>query len=145
MTALRKILIVEEEPVVAAKVARAPAAKFHVMIGNAPVQARAAAPEAAGGTLKNIALFLAAPFIGLAYVVALPFVGFALLAFMAGRAAAEIEAVKTVGVALKNIGMMIAAPFIGLAYVVFFPLIGLAMLAGMGGRAVVEAGARRMR
>ena len=145
MTALRKILVVEEEPVVAAKAAQAPAAKLYLMTGKAPMEARAAAPEAAGGTLKNIALFLAAPFIGLAYITALPFVGLGLLAFMAARAAVKIEAVKTVGLMLKTGGMMIAAPFIGLACVVFFPFIGLTMLAGMGGRVAVEAGARRMR
>ncbi|MGD0562300.1 MAG: hypothetical protein ABSA66_04360 [Roseiarcus sp.] len=135
MTALRKILVVEEEPVVAAKVTRAPAAKFHVVTGDAPAAQRAAAPEAAGGAVKNIALFFAAPFIGLAYIVALPFVGLGLLAVIAARAAAKIEAVKTVG-------MLIAAPFIGLACVVFFPFIGLALLAGMGGRAMVEAARR---
>ncbi|MGO9008172.1 MAG: hypothetical protein ACLQIQ_07305 [Beijerinckiaceae bacterium] len=145
MTALRKILVVEEEPVVATEVARAPAAKFYVMTGDAPVEPHAAAPDAAGGTLKNIALFVAAPFIGLAYIVALPFVGLGLAAVMAARAAAKIEALKRLGLALKTGGMMIAAPFIGLAFVVFFPFVGVAMLAGMGGRAAVEAGARRMR
>ena len=69
MTALRKILI-EEEPVFAAPVARAPAVKLYVVANNAP--AEAAAPEAAGSALKNIVLFFAAPFIGLAYIVALP-------------------------------------------------------------------------
>jgi hypothetical protein len=44
MTALRKILVVEEEPAVATKVAGAPAAKLYVMTGNAPVEARAACP-----------------------------------------------------------------------------------------------------
>jgi hypothetical protein len=107
------------------------------MTGKAPMEARAAAPEAAGGTLKNIALFLAAPFIGLAYITALPFVGLGLLAFMAARAAVKIEAVRTGG-------MMIAAPFIGLACVVFFPLVGLAILAWMGGRAALGAGAPHM-
>ena len=34
---------------------------------------------AAGGTAKNVALFLAAPFIGLAYALAFPFAGLALL------------------------------------------------------------------
>jgi hypothetical protein len=144
MTALRKILVVEEEPVVATKVARAPAGKFRVVTGE-PAEPRAEAPEAGGGVLKNIALFFAAPFIGLAYVVALPFVGLGFLAFKAARAAARTEAAKAVGPALKTGGMLIAAPFIGLACVVFFPFVGLAMLAGMGGRAMVEAGARRMR
>jgi len=141
MTALRKILVIEEEPVVAAKAAQAPAAKFHVITGNAPVEARAAAPEAVGGTLKNIALFLAAPFFALAYIVALPFVGLGLLAVMAARAAAKIEAVKKLGLALKNIGMVIAAPVLGLAFIVFIPFVGLAMLAWMGGRAVLGAAA----
>ncbi len=137
MTALRKILVVEEEPVVAAKVFRAPVAKFRVVTGNAPAEPRAAAPQEVGGALKNIALFLAAPFIGLAYIVALPFVGLGFLAFMAARALAKIEAVKTVA-------MLIAAPFIGLACVAFFPFVGLAMLAWMGGRAVFRAEAPRM-
>jgi len=39
------------------------------------------------GTARNIALFLAAPFIGLAYAVALPFVGAGALVWMAIRAA----------------------------------------------------------
>jgi|ERR1039458_7774006 hypothetical protein len=136
MTALRKILI-EEEPVVATKVGPAPAAKLYVITGNAPVEVHAAAPEAAGGTLKNIALFLVAPFIGLAYVTALPLVGLVMLAIMAARAVARYEAVKAIGRAVKPTAMIVAAPFIGLAYMVLFPFIGLAMLTWMGGRAMV--------
>jgi len=95
-----------------------------------PAGAEVAAVEAAGiGTvLKNIALFFAAPFIGLAYIIALPFVGFAVLAALAARAAAKTETVKAVGVALKHVGMLIAAPFIGLAYIVLVPIIGLGLL-----------------
>src|SRR5665811_2082138 len=112
MTTLRKILI-EEEPVFAAPVARAPATKLYVVTNNAPAEA-AAAPETTGSVLKNIILFFAAPFIGLAYIVALPFVGLAVLAVLAGRAAAEkIEVVNTVGLALKHGGLMIAAPVFG--------------------------------
>src|ERR1035441_1778414 len=120
MTALRKFLI-EEEPVVATKVTRAPAAKLYVVTDNAPVEARAAAPEAAGGTLKNVLLFLAAPFIGLAYIVAFPLVGFAVLAVLAVRAAAKFAAVRTAGLVLKHAGLVIAAPLLGLAYVILFP------------------------
>ncbi len=107
----------------------------------APIEAEAPRAESAGvaGTLKNIALFVAAPFIGLAYVIALPFVGFAVLAYMAARAAAELAAVRAAFRPLRTVGMMIAAPFIGLAFVAFFPFVGLAMLAWMGGRAVVGA------
>ena len=80
MTAVRKILI-QEEPVVAVTVARAPAAKLYVVSNNA-APAEAAAPATAGSASKNIALFFAAPFIGLAYIVALPFVGLAVLAVL---------------------------------------------------------------
>jgi hypothetical protein len=136
MNAARKILI-EEAPVAAATVARAPA-KLYVVTNNAPADVEA--PEAAGGTLKNIALFFAAPFIGLAYIIALPFVGLAVLTVLAGRLAARYEAVNNAAVALKNVGLAIAAPMLGLVYVVFFPLIGLAVLAWLGGRAVVGTG-----
>ena len=134
MTALRKILI-EEEPVFVAPVARAPATKLYVVTNTAPAEA-AAAPETAGNMLKNIVLFFAAPFIGLAYIVALPFVGLAVLAMLAGRTAAKYEAVKTAALVLKNVALVVAAPVLGLAYVVLFPFIGLAALAWMGGRAV---------
>ena len=134
MTALRKILI-EEEPVFAAPVARAPAAKLYVVTNIAPAEA-AAAPETAGNVLKNIVLFFAAPFIGLAYIVALPFVGLAVLAMLAARAIAKYEAVKTAARALKNVALAVAAPVLGLAYVVLFPFIGLAALAWLAGRAV---------
>src|ERR1019366_7735756 len=100
MTALRKILI-EEEPVFAAPVARAPATKLYVVTNHWPAVA-AAAPETTGSVLNNIVLFFAAPFIGLAYIVGLPFVGLAVLAMLAGLGAGvKYEAVRTVGVALK--------------------------------------------
>ena len=108
MTALRKILI-EEEPVVTtnAMVARAPTPKLYVVATKAPIEATEATPEAAGGALKNILLFFAAPFIGLAYIVAFPLVGIAVLALVAARAAAKIEAVRTVGLALKHVVMQL--------------------------------------
>jgi hypothetical protein len=138
MTALRKILI-EEEPVLATKVARAPVTKLYVVANDAPAKAPAAAPEAAGNALTNIVLFFAAPFIGLIYIIAFPLVGLAALAVLAGRVLAKYEAVKTTALVVKNVGLMVAAPVLGLAYVVLFPFIGLAALAWMGGRAVVAA------
>jgi hypothetical protein len=45
------------------------------------------AAPASRGTAKNIGLFLAAPFIGLAYLVALPFAGLVMLARLSARAA----------------------------------------------------------
>lgn len=129
MTALRKIRI-EEEPA-ANVVVRAPAPKLYVVTNNAPAEA----PEAAGGTLKNVALFLAAPFIGLAYIIALPIVGLVVLAVLAGRVAAKFNAIRKAGRVLKHVGLAVAAPFVGLAYVVFFPFIALGALLWVAGKA----------
>jgi hypothetical protein len=100
------------------------------IVAEAPV-----AEVATAGGLKNVALFFAAPFIGLAYIVALPFYGLAVLAMLAARVAGKNENLRVLGVALKQIAMAIAAPFVGLAFVVFFPVIGLALLLGMAGKA----------
>lgn len=128
MTALRKILV-EEEPVVTETVARAPAARLYVVA--------TAEPEKTGNALINVVLFFLAPFVGLAYVIALPFVGLGAIAVLAARALAKYEAVATLGAAVKTVGLVIAAPLVALAYVVFFPFIGLGTLAWLGGRAVL--------
>ena len=135
MTALRKIRI-EEETVFTAPVGRTP--KLYVVATNLPAEAEAEK----GNVLKNILLFFAAPFFGLAYIVALPFVGLAVLAVVAGRVAAKYTAVRTTAHILKNVGMAVAAPVLGLAYIVFFPAIGLAALVWIAGRAAVGAPAR---
>ena len=104
--------------------------------------APSAKPAALASALKNIALFLAAPFIGLAYIVALPFVGLAFLAVMAARiAAAKFGAIRIVGRVLRQVGLLIAAPFVGLAFFVVLPFAGLAMLAWTAARAALGAGA----
>jgi CheY-like chemotaxis protein len=112
----------------------------------AAVPAAAEAPqveaEVSESALKNIALFLAAPFIALAYVIALPFVGLGLLAVMAVRAAAKRTSIRTIGLALKTAVLIVSAPFIALAYIVVFPFIGLALMAWIGGRALIGRGAR---
>jgi CheY-like chemotaxis protein len=102
----------------------------------APVEAPRAEPAVRGSALLNILLFFAAPFIGLAYIVALPFVGLGVMAVLATRAALKIDKVRAVAVTLKNIAMVFAAPVFGLAYVVLFPFIGLASLLWLAGRAV---------
>jgi CheY-like chemotaxis protein len=114
-------------PAVAADVVVLPVA------GKAPVAETGSALSA----LKNIALFFAAPFIGLAYIVALPIVGLGVFAMLAVRAASKVEAVRSVTRTLRHLGMFIAAPFLGLAAVVFFPFVGLAMLMWMAGKAAV--------
>jgi hypothetical protein len=134
MTAVRKIRF--EEPVVATNAAPVRAAKLYVVTSNAPAEA----PEATGNALKNVALFFAAPFIGLAYIVALPFVGLGFMAVLAWRTAARFAALRTAALLLKNTVLVVAAPVVGLAYVVFFPFIGLAALAYLGGRAAFARG-----
>lgn len=136
MTALRKVRVHHEEPAPAA-VTRAPA-KIYAF----PPKAGTAAPESPATVTKNIALFLAAPFIGLAYIAAFPLVGLGFLAVLIARAAAKFSAVRTVARICRHVGMAVAAPFIGLAYVVFFPVICLGLLAWTGGRAIAGTNVR---
>src|SRR5665811_1714296 len=116
------------------------AAKNRRMLINALPEAAAVPevePAASGSALINILLFFAAPFIGLAYIIALPIVGLGAIAVLAVRAAVKYDAVRTVAVTLKTIAMVFAAPVFGLAYVVLFPFIGLATLFWLAGRAVL--------
>jgi len=96
-------------------------------------------PAAGGlvGLVKNIALFIAAPFIGLAYIAALPFVGIGALAYFAFSAGNKNGTFKAFAVTLKHVSMVLAAPFFGLAYMILFPFIGIALLLWMGGKAAV--------
>jgi CheY-like chemotaxis protein len=109
----------------------------------ARAEAAAAAPMPAPaarvqGAWKGFALFLAAPFIGLFYLVVGPLVGLAVLAWMGAKAIAENRVARKVGGFLKNVGLFIAAPFIGLLYAMLFPFIGLGMLAWTGVRALAK-------
>jgi hypothetical protein len=79
----------------------------------------------AARTLKNVALFVAAPFIGLVYAMALPLVGLVMLSMMAARAFAGSPAKA----AVKNVLLLAAAPFVGLAYAVAMPFVGIALIA----------------
>jgi CheY-like chemotaxis protein len=108
----------------------------------AVAEAPVAEEPAKENVVKNVLLFFAAPFIGLAYIIALPFVGLAALAMIAGRAAGEVEALNKIGGIAKHGGLLLVAPFVGLAYVTVFPFIALGMLVWMGGRALIGAGRR---
>jgi len=110
-----------------------PATEAEVAVS--PVPAEEAAP--AGSALKNIALFLASPFIALAYVIALPFVGLGMIAVLAVRAASKKISLKTVGVALKNTGLFLIAPLCGVAYAVTFAIVATAMIMWLAGKAVL--------
>ncbi len=79
-------------------------------------------------TAKNVALFLAAPFIGLAYAVLLPFVGIAMLLVTGTKALVAAGALGYARRLVKDVALLIAAPFIGLVYAVTFPFVGIAML-----------------
>jgi CheY-like chemotaxis protein len=81
-----------------------------------------------------IALFLAAPFIGLLYALALPFVGLAMLAMIGGKAFAKTQVFPKI----KNAALFIVSPFIGLAYAVALPFVGIGMIAYTGIRAALK-------
>ena len=90
------------------------------------------ASAALGKGIKNIALFVAAPFIGLVYAMALPFVGLGMLAWFAAKAIAQAPATPLVLASMKNVALLVAAPFIGLVYAVLLPFVGIAMIAKTG-------------
>lgn len=98
-----------------------------------------AEPEVAPrGVLKSIALFAAAPFIGLFYLIVGPLVGLAMLAWMGAKAIAENRIARKAAVFVKNVALFLAAPFIGLLYALLFPFIGLGMLAWNGVKALTN-------
>jgi len=72
----------------------------------------------------------AAPFIGLAFVVALPFAGLALIAWLAAKALLAKR--RAVWKRVRNVVLFLAAPFIGLAYAVALPFVGFGALVWMG-------------
>lgn len=96
-----------------------------------------AEPEAARkeSTARNIALFFAAPFIGLAYIMAMPFVALGMLAWFGAKAAAK--RVQKLAPATKHIAMLISAPFVGLVFILAIPFVGIAMLLWFGTRALL--------
>jgi CheY-like chemotaxis protein len=96
------------------------------------------APVRRGGTLKNMLLFLSAPFVGLLYILLLPLVGMGMLAGFAGRALMQKPRARAVLLTTKRVLQIAAAPFIGLAYVIVLPIAGLGMLAWMALKAATR-------
>ena len=82
--------------------------------------------------MKNVALFLVAPFVGLAYLLAFPIIGFGMLAWVAAKAVMKNE--KT-----RPVAMLIAAPAIALVFVTIGPLVALGALASIGVNALLKA------
>ena len=89
-----------------------------------------------GRRAANIGLFLAAPFIGLLYAMALPFVGMGMIAWVGGKDLMKTQAFPIMLKATKDVTLFVAAPFIGLAYAVALPFLGLGMLLWVGGKAL---------
>ncbi len=96
-----------------------------------PPASTAIAPQTFGTLVKNIALFIAAPFVGLAYILVFPFVGLGMLAWIGTKALMKSERAKM-------IVMFVAGPLLGLAFVLLMPWIGAAVLAWIGGRALLK-------
>jgi CheY-like chemotaxis protein len=96
----------------------------------------AVAEQGKESTLKNVALFFAAPFVGLAYILAFPFIGIGMLAWMGTLELMKHRVPRMIAGVVKNVILVIAAPLLGLAYIIALPLIGLAMLAWTGARAL---------
>jgi CheY-like chemotaxis protein len=87
-----------------------------------------------GSVLKNMLLFLSAPFVGLLYILLLPLVGVGTALWTAARWLAQ----PTVLPRTKRVLQRAAAPLVGLAYVIVLPFAGLAMLAWTAIRAVAR-------
>jgi hypothetical protein len=110
---------------------RATTTTYEMLAGWEPAPA---SHEAATRNVKNAALVVAAPLLGLAFAVGFPLFGLAALAWMAVRALREAH----LGRYVKNVLLFAAAPFVGLAYVLAFPLVGLGTLVVLAARAARE-------
>jgi CheY-like chemotaxis protein len=108
-----------------------------------PAEPTEAAAPSVARYVKNVALFFAAPFVGLAYIIAMPVVGVGMLAWLAAKALMAYAPAARVMRALKHTALTVAAPFIGLAYLIALPFLGLGMLAWVGMRAAIHRYARR--
>lgn len=108
--------------------------------------------QSAARFAKNVALFLAAPFVGLVYILTFPIVGLGMLAWTAIQAqkkkAEELAKLQPAAPAkpsaLRNTALFIAAPFIGLAYIVIGPIVGLGLLLWFGFQAWGKFGAKTL-
>ncbi|MBI5923553.1 MAG: response regulator [Betaproteobacteria bacterium] len=101
----------------------------------AAVTVEVAAPieiEKSESRTKNVVLFLAAPFIGLLYVMAMPFVAAGMLIWIGGKALAKKVPI------VKPLTMTIVAPILGFAMIVAAPFVGIGLLGWYGTRALLK-------
>jgi len=132
-------------------------AAAHSAIAAAPTAqpataAETSAPNPAVRFIKNVALFLAAPFVGLAYILTFPIVGLGMLAWTAiqaqkkkSEATANLQPTAPAKPSVaKTAALMLAAPFIALAYVIVGPIVGLGLLFWFGFQAWSKLGAKAL-
>lgn len=115
MSALRKMPMIET-------VAEAAAAKRAGWTPEVIITAQLPAVEKMSAA-KRIALFLAAPFVGLAYIAAMPFVAVAMLVWFAVKALAAKTPAE-----LKKVAMIVVGPLLGLGFIVALPAVGITAL-----------------
>ena len=103
--------------------------------------------------VRDIVLFLLAPFIGLVYLLTLPIVGLGALVWFAFKsrepASEKAKSLRPAAMpgpgVLKTIGMMFAVVISGIAYAVFAPILGIGLIIWAGFQAWGRLGARAMR
>ena len=122
MSAIRKIQMIE-----------AAAPKSAARLAEVITIARPAAPQQMG-VAKRVALFIASPFVGLAYIAAMPFVAAAVLAWFAAKALAARTPAS-----VKKAGMILAAPFLGLGFIIALPMAGITAIGYYAIRAKEQA------
>jgi CheY-like chemotaxis protein len=86
--------------------------------------------------LKTLGVAVAAPFVGLAYVVAFPLIGLGALLWAGMKALGQRTG--RFGRFTKNVALFISAPFIGLAYMIAFPFVGIGILGWFGAKALLR-------
>ena len=101
-----------------------------------------AEPAATWKMVRNMVLFLMAPFVGLVYAVLLPFVGLGMLLWMGARTFVETGRLATTLRVARKVLLVAVAPFAGLVYLIAMPFIGIGMLAWVGAKAMVPAPVR---
>lgn len=151
MNAIRKIMIVDNDKVVRIRYLDSLAETYWVVERasqeNGALQAMkttATAPEAEHAAnsfalfAKNIALFIASPFVGLAYVFAFPFIGLGIMVWLGARAFKNSQLLHKTAKFMKQVRMYIVAPFIGLAYIATFPFMVIGTLVWLSVNALIK-------
>ena len=113
---------------------------YNLIAGNGPLAGmhfgRVHAHKAHAATIakraNNVGLFLIAPFVGLAYLLAFPVIGFGMLAWVAAKAVMKSNTARPVALA-------IAAPVIALVFVTIGPIVALGLVAATGAKALLKA------